>query len=818
MRVLAALLTITLLTAGTAGATDYYVSSSGHDNNSGSSPADAWLTIQRVNSSDYNPGDRILFEGGRTFSGNLYFDGADAGTPTAPVTIGSYGSGRATIYAGDGDGILIYNAAGFVIRDLYIVGSGRTTNTGDGIFFFNDLAGAVKLPYVRIDHVDTVLFGDYGILIGAHNGNSGYRDVRISYTLATDNQMGGIFTYAQNPNVHEDVRVTDSSAFNNSGKAGLLYNSGNGIALSSVNGGSVERSVAHDNGYLSDAGNGPVGIWAFNSTRITLQYNESFHNRTGGEKDGGGFCFDLNTSASVMQFNYSHDNAGAGYLLAHKPDTYAHTGNVVRYNVSENDGRDHDYAGIQTWGRIVNAEIYNNTIYVAARTSSTSGSPRGILIKNSSLPLQDPDRLHFRNNIIQSAGGVRLVEVQASALDQGTEIRFEGNDYFSSGGTFRIVWGGTTYSSLSAWRTATGQERLNGRDVGLAVDPELARPNTHLSFNNANMITGLYGYRLKPSSLLIDAGLDLRTLGIAPGTLDYFGGGLPFNGAFDVGAHEYRVNCTWSISPGSVSAAAPGAAGTISVTAPDATCGWAALPSATWIGVTAGEFGGGSGSVGYWVAANNTTAARTGSIKVADQTFTIAQAAPAGSTPGPVDIVLYAASAPVIAGRWSAVTDSSAAGGARLQNPNVGAAKIVTALASPADYFEMTFTASAGQRYHLWMRGKATSNGYANDSVHVQFDKSVNASGAAVWRIGTTSSTEVNLEDCSGCGVSGWGWQDNGYAALGGDIYFAASGTQTIRVQVREDGFGIDQIVLSPANYLTTSPGTLKNDTHILPR
>ena len=54
--------------------------------------------------------------------------------------------------------------------------------------------------------------------------------------------------------------------------------------------------------------------------------------------------------------------------------------------------------------------------------------------------------------------------------------------------------------------------------------------------------------------------------------------------------------------------------------------------------------------------------------------------------------------------------------------------------------------------YKLEMLGKADSNSWANDSVFVQFSGSVTASGGATWRIGTTSATEVNLEDCSGCG------------------------------------------------------------------
>jgi hypothetical protein len=77
----------------------------------------------------------------------------------------------------------------------------------------------------------------------------------------------------------------------------------------------------------------------------------------------------------------------------------------------------------------------------------------------------------------------------------------------------------------------------------------------------------------------------------------------------------------------------------------------------------------------------------------------------------------------------------------------------------------------------------------------------------------------VNLEDCSSCGVKGWGWQDNGYGAgvAGPLVRFAASGSHTIRVQTREDGFSIDQIVLSSATYTTAAPGALKNDTTKLP-
>lgn len=172
------------------------------------------------------------------------------------------------------------------------------------------------------------------------------------------------------------------------------------------------------------------------------------------------------------------------------------------------------------------------------------------------------------------------------------------------------------------------------------------------------------------------------------------------------------------------------------------------------------------------------------------------------------DVVLRAASADRRAGRWVVQSSTSAIGGAVIRHPDRGAAKITTARTSPSDYFEISFEAQAGTPYRLWLRGRADSNHWGNDSVFVQFDRSVNSSGSAVYRIGTTSAAEVNLESCYGCGLSGWKWQDNGYGrgALGPTIRFAASGTQRLRVQTREDGLSIDQIVLSPSTYLTTAP------------
>jgi hypothetical protein len=182
--------------------------------------------------------------------------------------------------------------------------------------------------------------------------------------------------------------------------------------------------------------------------------------------------------------------------------------------------------------------------------------------------------------------------------------------------------------------------------------------------------------------------------------------------------------------------------------------------------------------------------------------------------------VLYGADASAIAGEWSLVADDTAAGGRRMSQPDRGAPKLTTPQASPANYFEFTFNAVSWRPYRLWLRGKAQNNHYANDSVYVQFSGSIDDAGGPIYRIGSTSATTVVIEDCSGCGLSGWGWQDNAYGtgALGPTIQFSHDGPQRIRIQTREDGLSIDQVILSSETYLSRRPGAAKNDTTIVPK
>ncbi len=106
--------------------------------------------------------------------------------------------------------------------------------------------------------------------------------------------------------------------------------------------------------------------------------------------------------------------------------------------------------------------------------------------------------------------------------------------------------------------------------------------------------------------------------------------------------------CSYAILPASTALANAGGSGTISVTAGSG-CGWTATESLSWVSITAGASGSGNGTVSYSVTAN-TGNARTGTLTVAGQTFTIVQAGqsapPVGDTPASV---IFPVS---FAGRW----------------------------------------------------------------------------------------------------------------------------------------------------------------------
>ena len=396
---------------------DYYVSLLGDDSNSGSSETQPWQSIERVNTTEFLPGDSVWFQGNQSFVGNLRFTDVKEHHRQAPgvVTIGSYGEGRATIDAGSGAGFVAKDRGSVHLRDLNFIGAGATQNTNSGILFINTSLGDLKFANIQIHQVDVSGFGLSGIHFTAEPTDSswsGFSDVKITDTTSHDNGDAGISCIgAWNPEetgyAHTDFYIGNCSVYRNTGILGKGSHSGNGIVLGQVDRATIEHCCAYENGRLNDyEGGGPVGIWVWDANRVVIQFNESHHNRTGSSKDGGGFDLDGGVTNSTVQYNYSHDNDGAGYLLAQFSGARPFYGNVLRYNLSVNDGRRNSYGGIHLWstgasGGIRDTAFYRNRIYMAHSVKSTpavvdcmSGGIRNI---------------RFYNNCFQTDGNVALV-------------------------------------------------------------------------------------------------------------------------------------------------------------------------------------------------------------------------------------------------------------------------------------------------------------------------------------------------------------------------------------------------------------------------
>ena len=72
-------------------ATNYYVSAAGNDSNSGTTPEQAWLSLERVNNFTPKPGDSILFRRGDEWNGSITAN--IWGMEGRPVVYGAYGTG-----------------------------------------------------------------------------------------------------------------------------------------------------------------------------------------------------------------------------------------------------------------------------------------------------------------------------------------------------------------------------------------------------------------------------------------------------------------------------------------------------------------------------------------------------------------------------------------------------------------------------------------------------------------------------------------------------------------------------------------------------
>ncbi|MDQ0091316.1 hypothetical protein J2T12_004753 [Paenibacillus anaericanus] len=401
---------------GTGGLGDYFVDSvGGSDSNDGRTQATAWKTFSNINNTTFAAGDRILLKMGGIWNEQLFPKGS--GTSEAPVTISSYGSGNKPIINGGGmAGAAVYlrNSSNWVIKNLEVTNSAAergniyregimVENANGGTLsgiqiidnYIHDVSSSFRYPTVSGAEGGPHAFGGISVYVGGTMATDKFDDVLIQGNVVERIGRTGIVVWDQRFN------GTDYASTNVIIRENYVKQAdSDGILTFGVDGALIEHNVAEGGGNYSEPGefNGSAAIWPTRGKNNVVQFNESF-NTNKPEGDGQGFNLDIDSTDSIVQYNYSHDNKG-GFMLfvdaSLTPDVLNGSSNsVVRYNISQNDlTHTFNFAGGVTPG----TQIYNNTIYIGTGQNTKIIDHEWDEAGNINAPYS------FKNNLVYNLG------------------------------------------------------------------------------------------------------------------------------------------------------------------------------------------------------------------------------------------------------------------------------------------------------------------------------------------------------------------------------------------------------------------------------
>lgn len=376
-----------------AGTTYYVDSAAGNDANAGTDPGSPWKTLAKVNSTVFQPGDTIRFKAGGVWTGTLSPQGS--GTEGNPIRIDMYGTGSKPLIAGAGAAaaIYFYNQEQWEVRNLEITNDAATKGVRRGIHV-DGTSGTWTNPRVfkhfvfenlDIHHVKGDVGTDYahngGIIVWGTNWDYHVSDVVVNNCNIYSLDSVGIYLNGAQSKYSTGLKVTNN----------LIYDvAADGAFLLNTTGGLIENNIVHDTHVRASGYHVPLWVWG--SKNSVIQFNEVYNTAAGG--DAQAFDADYNSDGTIIQYNYSHNNAG-GLVLVVSDGTNAsnfNTNTVIRYNISQNDGG----AVFNFNGTPDTTYVYNNTVYLpkSSQAKVINHSNWGGYAKNT----------YFYNNIIYNLG------------------------------------------------------------------------------------------------------------------------------------------------------------------------------------------------------------------------------------------------------------------------------------------------------------------------------------------------------------------------------------------------------------------------------
>jgi hypothetical protein len=522
------------LRAGTA----YYVdATAGNDAASGLDSTRAWRSLARVNSTTFQPGDRILLRAGGRWTGQLWPKGS--GTAATPITIDRYGTGAAPRVDGAGqvaDAVRLFNQQFWTIRGLEVTNQAPATGTPGqnlkdlrGIHVTGDRGGRLDGFVVDGVHVHDVT-GEVNWIGGDTAGNkpgitfkTGWDRSKRTGGIVFDTSVPDAGAPPATPTTLNGITIQNSVIANTS-FAGIVVKQYTGDAPGAVATGWGNRTKADDpkfaphtnvvirgnhishpnteygcNGmYITNVRHaviernvvnrtGTSGIETYFADDVTIQFNEvSETKQRAGGADSNGIDPDKATTRQVVQYNYTHDN-GDGILLCQ----FAFGDVVVRYNVIARNTRYQIYLHSDPASR---ASVYNNTIYNTRSNHAIYGYGKSLQSNYS-----------ITNNVIYST-------VANAAITTSPTVRYLNN-----------LYGGATLPIPGDDTSAVKGDPQFVASLGQGTGTPQSGPRLDLA----------HALKVRPGSPAIDRGAQIDD----PGRRDFAGTPL-YRGKPDIGAFE----------------------------------------------------------------------------------------------------------------------------------------------------------------------------------------------------------------------------------------------------------------------------------------
>jgi hypothetical protein len=361
---------------------DYYLSSSqGNDRHSGTSAVEPWSSLQKLSQVKFKPGDRILLKSGDVFSGAIHLENLQ-GSADKVITIGSYNGEVNPVINGKDS-----RAAVFLLNPSYVkIENLEITNPGDQFGLLMEAQNAGELKNVVLTNLDVHDVFDEafkrtntpktrgGIVFQVEGGDkpSWWNGILIENCVVHDLGSCGI-------SIGSDYKVNKDPESDEKRYPILGVRIRKNIIHDIVRDGAIIRQckgavMEHNEVYRTGLTAVSNGMWFYDSDSCIIQNNVGHHCKAAQDKDGAPFSLDNHTTNSIIQYNYSHSNEGAGYMLFGHNDT--ERGNVIRHNISYNDATNIDSDGIGSIAivsRVKDARVYDNIIIAGPATQSVLG-------------------------------------------------------------------------------------------------------------------------------------------------------------------------------------------------------------------------------------------------------------------------------------------------------------------------------------------------------------------------------------------------------------------------------------------------------------